>query len=299
MQRLGISALGLLMLAALGCGSSDEGDSANGSGANGSLGGRYGGTGALAGRSSAGNSGTGATSNAGATGTGSTAGTTGTGATPGTTGGGSSVGTGGTTTSPSGGSSSTGATSSGGSAATVCQPNDMSTFTPPAYVPARRLGGSCTAAQISDYYTSCFTGGNCAAYLTGGAAQACGTCLAGSDFGSSSYGPLFRYGTSPFLMYETNTGGCIELQGEPACAQKIQAAQLCEQYACAANCPVSDQASYNAMVACKSTARTGTCTTLMAAAVCIMDPAHSTACGGADFQSLFLNMARVFCVEQH
>jgi len=175
----------------------------------------------------------------------------------------------------------------------------MSGFTPPAYVPARDLGGSCTEAQISDYYTACFTGGNCAAYQTGGAAKACGDCLSASTLGSASYGPLLVYGSSTFPVVETNTGGCIELLGEAACGQKIQAAQMCEQSACASNCPVTDQASYNAFTTCKVLARSGTCAPFESAAVCIMDPAHSTACGGIDFQNLFLNMARVFCVQQH
>jgi hypothetical protein len=173
----------------------------------------------------------------------------------------------------------------------------MSGFSYPTYRPARHLGGSCTAQAVADYYTNCYLNGNCAAFQTGGAQAACGACLAPTDLGASAYGPLLILGSGSNYLYENNMAGCIELEGEADCAARLQVAALCEYYACAASCPITDSASYQLEVQCMMNARSTACSSAENAAVCIRDTAHATACSGGGFEGQFLAVAKVFCVE--
>ncbi len=182
-----------------------------------------------------------------------------------------------------------------------CTPENMSGYGYPAYKPARRLGGSCTEQAAQQYYTACYSNGDCAAFQPGGAQAACGACLAPSSLGAAQYGPLIKLGTDTQYLAQTNVAGCIELMGEPDCAPYMQVAALCEYFACAAGCPITDSASYQAEMNCMTQARGTVCLAAQAAAVCIRDPAHVTACSssGSGFEGQFLAVARVFCVESH
>jgi len=216
------------------------------------------------------------------------------------TGGTRSLGTGGRLASTGGSVSSGGAsiiTGIGGATSTTCQPADMSSFVYPAYVSAQHMAASCTSALAAQYYTDCFSNGNCTDFQAGGAYETCGACLTATPLaGSSQYGPLLLYGSSSASMYELNLAGCIELMGEAACAAKYQVAQLCAVNACVNNCPISDQASLNALLQCTTTARTTVCAAQQAATNCIANSATVTSCTGATFQAQFLALATVFCV---
>jgi hypothetical protein len=152
---------------------------------------------------------------------------------------------------------------------------------------------------VQQYYTSCYLAGDCAAFRTGGAQAACGACLAPTDLGASAYGPLLTLGSGSNYLYETNMAGCIELEGEAACAARLQVAALCEYYACAASCPITDSASYQLETQCMMNARSTACSSEQSAAVCITNVAHATACSGGGFEGQFLAIGKVFCVENH
>lgn len=182
-------------------------------------------------------------------------------------------------------------------AAGTCAPADMSGYAYPAYKPARRLGASCTDAEIQTYYNDCYSKGSCAAFQAGGNSAACGACLAPSSVDAAEYGPIVRLGGTASPLDITNMAGCIELMGESDCAKPLMVASLCEYYACASNCPATDTASYQAQMNCMSSARNTACSSAYNASVCIREPAHATACSGSGFAGQFLAIARAFCAK--
>lgn len=200
-------------------------------------------------------------------------------------------------TSSLGGVTSAGGTSSlgGSSGAGVCAPADMTGHTYPAYVPARRLFGTCTESDAQSYFTNCYQKGSCADFQTGGAKAACGACLKPSAQNETAYGPLIRFGTGASALDQTNMAGCIELVGEADCAKKMMVETLCEYDSCATNCSGSYQALANCMVDSRNTS----CAAAQKAAVCIADSAHVAACSGSGFEGQFMALARVFCVQSH
>lgn len=203
------------------------------------------------------------------------------------------------TASASGSAGSVGGTQAvgvGGSAtSSSCAPKDMTGYSYPSYHSAKRVASACTDAQIEAYYSDCFTSGNCTAFKSGGASASCGACLLPTSLDSASYGPLLKLGDEVAYLSATNLAGCIELVGEPECAKKIQIAQLCEYYACASSCKITDEASYQAEIQCMTAARNGVCEAAEDAAVCITSSAHVAACSGASLKTQFVVTATVFC----
>ncbi len=207
----------------------------------------------------------------------------------------------GTNSSTSGGPTSGGSTTLGGTSGSgVCAPADMTGYTYPAYAPARRLGGSCTEADVQSYITNCYRKGICTEFQGSGAKAACGECIKPTFASEAAYGPLIRFGEGNKSLDQTNMAGCIELMGEADCAKKMMVSTLCEYAACADNCPlVPDTVSYNALSGCMVNARSTSCAAAQAAAVCITDSAHVAACTGSGFEGQLLALGRVFCVESH
>jgi len=137
------------------------------------------------------------------------------------------------------------------------------------------------------------------------AASGCAACLltpATNDAGTG-WGP----GVAGTIV-TPNLAGCIELADNSAmglaCAQTVQAAAQCVDYACRTSCPVTDDASRAAYLACTATAATGVCGTYTAAAnVCIANeigdsgPTNvSTWCfAGPDVTTQYAEMALFFC----
>lgn len=199
--------------------------------------------------------------------------------------------------SPTGGvSAGTGATGvGGGGGPTSCDPVDMSSWTPPAYVPARHAA-VCTTDEIASYYAQCLFGADCSAFEPGGPSSACGACLEPSTLSDARYGPVLYAQPPPAYVYESNGGGCIELRGDSACGAKIQAADACARAACTDACTANGSLAYAAYQTCTQTARSTVCADYQAAAVCIMNGSDAAACSGAGgFESLFVALAKEFC----
>jgi hypothetical protein len=173
----------------------------------------------------------------------------------------------------------------------------MTGYKYPAYAPARRLARSCTEQQIKQYYTECYTGGECSAFSVSGAQAQCGACLTPTELSASEYGPLLRVGNPNAYFYQTNVAGCEELLGETACAPKMQIEFMCEYLACADSCPLNPGSGYyDALYRCMNDARGAQCSQEQAAAACLTSAANVTACSGANFEQQFLAIAKVFCL---
>ena len=185
-------------------------------------------------------------------------------------------------------------TQGGGNA--TCSPRDMKDYSYPSYKPARHVTNACTEQAIQKYYAECYATASCAAFESSGSLSQCGACLTPTALSSSSYGPLLKMGTSTAYFYETNVAGCEELVGEVNCAPKMQAEFLCEYYACEDSCPITDNASYNSLFQCMSTAQASSCASLRTAANCLTSSAHVAACSGSTFEAQFLAIAKVFCM---
>jgi hypothetical protein len=179
----------------------------------------------------------------------------------------------------------------GSAASPSCSPRSMVGFKPSTYVPARPRQAVCSDAQIAAYLEDCLHDGACGRFSNEGSDAACGKCLAPSPADATSYGPLIEAAPAPFYVRETNFAGCIELLGQRACAEKVQAAAECAEAACEEGCVVSS-AEYGS---CVTAARSGTCTAYVQQATCIPEPSLANLCSGTTFDSSALSIARVFC----
>jgi hypothetical protein len=95
--------------------------------------------------------------------------------------------------------------------------------------------------------------------------KACVSCILTQDT-ASTYGPIVVHkGT-----IEVNVSGCLALAtNDPngtGCAGKVLAASECKSAACAANCPVTDDSSFELEKVCEAAAAAGTCKTFADAA---------------------------------
>ena len=205
------------------------------------------------------------------------------------TGGGNDTGTGG------------GDTGTGGS----CAPADVSGFTPPAYKNARPPQAKCTQAFIDSFYSLCLATGattaTCAPFspTTGDQAHKdCRACIV-SVQADANYGPLIE---SKGLV-SLNIAGCMEIKDPTnglACAKAYQASDACDTAACAANCPVTDDPSFQLYQACVQQAQAGGCKTYVTAAACANAEAEAGApqCfQGQTFQDLYNSIVPVFCLS--
>ena len=197
--------------------------------------------------------------------------------------------------------------STGEDAASACVPADETGYTA-TWHPAKPASASCTQAQI-DAYHDCLTNGqtNPAACtpFTGTSAsaanKACASCIL-TDASSASYGPLIAHSGT----VELNVPGCIAVatndpQGT-GCAGKYQAASGCRNASCAANCPVTDDASFTLEQQCESAAAAGTCKTFEDAAGCadalVEAGGAAAAClNGQSFDDLFNAIVPIFCLN--
>ena len=155
----------------------------------------------------------------------------------------------------------------GDAAAAACSPADESTFVAPAYVPAIKHAGQCTAAQITAFATACSpatgTPATCSAFRT--ANTACLSCIV-TPSNATSYGAFVAY---PNGALGTNIDGCIELTVPttgPACAASDQGALDCIHAACDTACgALASMADFTAYDACALKAQQGTCASIVSA----------------------------------
>jgi hypothetical protein len=185
--------------------------------------------------------------------------------------------------------------------ASVCHAADLSSWSAPAYT--RATGGSqgwCTPAQIQSFYDSCL-GSNATQSLCALETKdnLCASCLVTGD-NAPGYGPLILHGG----LAIANFAGCVELLDPTnglACAKGIQALLECELAACAANCPVKDDATLKLYDACVADADANECASYAASAQCLssLGDAGAAAVAACDpsqsFDKAYFALAKVFC----
>jgi hypothetical protein len=170
-----------------------------------------------------------------------------------------------------------------------CAPGNVSGFQVPPYVHANPQQLDCIANfdNHEDYWFAqqCFSDAatleTCAAFASSGYPDAgpeggpviqepsCGPCLLTPQITDAGWGPGVQ-GT----IVVPNLAGCIELADESdaglSCAMAVQAASACVDFACKTACPVSDDPSRLAYIACTQTAATTVCNSYtQAAQACI------------------------------
>jgi hypothetical protein len=190
---------------------------------------------------------------------------------------------------------------------TSCHPGNVETFVPTAYRHATPTGqGACLPSDggpdpIQVFYDDCFGSGMTKAACDGFAVSnpACQACIE-SAATATAYGPLVL--ANGFV--EANVAGCIEVEAPSdfACAQAQQALSDCELAACAANCPVVDQASLVAYEQCAAEADQGGCLAYDTASLCLQNEVEAGAssapealCLSTTFEAFYAAIVPVFC----
>jgi hypothetical protein len=190
----------------------------------------------------------------------------------------------------------------GDAAGSTCpNPADISSWTPPAYVPAKNSPGACAPGDVAAYDAACVnttTKSTSACDSFKSANATCVACLV-SQQGDSSWGPIVQW---PGII-NLNLGGCLELAaGDATCAKAVETAAACPHAACDAVCPVTsgDATSFANWQQCEQVAVADACGLYEQAANCMVtDPAAiSSVCQPTQsdtFDSLLLRIAPVFC----
>ena len=202
------------------------------------------------------------------------------------------------------------ASNEGSAPATSCHPGSVETFVAPAYRPATSPGrGACDPMLISDYYASCLAPPQSEPDAAPGASKSrcdgfaqshpdCAACITTAE-SASAYGPLVL--VDGFV--QANVAGCVEVEdpSDRLCAMAQQALSDCELWACAVNCPVTDQVSFAAYGACAAQADANGCQAYYAAAQCLSaeveagDAGAEKACLAPDFMTFYSAIVPMFC----
>ena len=135
----------------------------------------------------------------------------------------------------------------------------------PSLLPPELLALGADCFEDASTFTSCNS--FAATGDDGGPVSAqCVSCLFSPEGSDAGYGPLIQG-----VVLVPNLAGCIEAadpsDGGLACAEAVQAAWECAETACKAACPVSDDSSRAAYIACTSAAAAGVCATYAGAAM--------------------------------
>lgn len=196
---------------------------------------------------------------------------------------------------------------SDGPVATACKPGDVSTFSAPAYKPAAAKAGACTPALIDSFFTNCLDEAapqnGCATNFGSGASaanKACSACLITQDT-AAKYGALVDHGDT----VSVNIPGCMELKGNRTCAESVQKNDACQELACRANCPVTDNTTLRQYSQCQQQASAGGCKTYAEAETACSDASADGGAGNecwawlsntnAAFKDIYLTVAPIFC----
>lgn len=204
-----------------------------------------------------------------------------------------------------------------GSEAGVVCPNPApipAGYTPPAYVHAVPHENACSQQLIADYYTQCLdsasTAQTCAPWtnMPDAAHQACVACLV-TPATASAYGPVVQTNLGNIIVSEPNLAGCVEI-ADPAglsCATKLQDRTDCDDSACTAQCPVTDDPSFQLWQTCLTNAdnAAGSCQAYYQATSCVSsempDGGVAEACfttaANPTFEDDYNAVAPVFCLD--
>lgn len=159
-----------------------------------------------------------------------------------------------------------------------CAPANMAGFVPPPYVHASGQTFDCPSHEGAFLTATCFgdasTVAACSAFPDAGipdgstVSAQCNSCLRSDEApDGGTYGPFIRVGGTTVA----NVAGCVEIadpsDAGQSCAVAIQAAAVCVDRACRPSCPVTDNPSRAAYIACTKLAAAGTCLTFTQAAV--------------------------------
>lgn len=182
-------------------------------------------------------------------------------------------------------------------AGVACAPADVSGFVPSPVHPYFDHAGVCSSQQLSDYYAACFSSSanaqQCNAFTTQN--QACVSCMMTSRT-SATWGTLLADPSSPIV--DLDIAGCVAIvsgdSSSTSCAQKLDDVAQCESAACAANCPVTDGASFQAYTQCVQAADAGGCAKFVSAE-CSWDAGALATCEVTDFQAGYQTFAPLFC----
>jgi hypothetical protein len=185
--------------------------------------------------------------------------------------------------------------------ASSCHPGSSQFYKPEAgsYRPATGLyQGKCVPEQIAGFYDACLgpkrTKMDCDAVVMDAGVADCVACIITPDT-AARYGPIVQHGS----VAEENLAGCIELL-DPAnykCCEEVQQAVNCDVAVCSANCPVTDQTSFNAYSDCVTQADQTVCSTYSMRAQCASAEADGGAslCIAGSFQEFYDNVVPIFC----
>ncbi len=164
--------------------------------------------------------------------------------------------------------------------------------------PATPNATACSDVQIQSYYDSCFganaTTQTCQAFQT--ASANCYKCLLTPQT-APAYGALIAIGGVDYA----NTAGCVALltgdTSASGCGAKSQFVTQCEDLACSANCPVTDNASFALYQQCTQAADGSVCKPYVDAECDLSDAGNvfATCLNHQDFESFYLAVAPVFC----
>lgn len=185
----------------------------------------------------------------------------------------------------------------------TCAPDDVSSYVPQWKPPLRST--VCTAQKVTDLMTCVFdinaNATTCDPITKDPANQPCMDCLL-TPSSKSSLGAVVIEGNIGTL----NIPGCVALATAnttaSGCGAKLQASDGCKSAACSANCPITDDASVQALEACEADVATNDCSTYAASADACSKPllaaggaAANCAFGSSTFLDKAIAFGKMFC----
>jgi len=164
--------------------------------------------------------------------------------------------------------------------------------------------GDCTSAQIDDFFTACFNGGECSDFQDATANVECVGCILGT--GGNHYAPLIAGNDiGDATQYYVNVYACESMaRGADQCADDTSQFTHCVNTSCD-TCPAGSTAEQLSPeeIACREDAQTNICSQITVAAECqqILDDVDtsltnlSPECAGSSFEALYKSAANYIC----
>jgi hypothetical protein len=184
-------------------------------------------------------------------------------------------------------------------ATTGCSPQSVSGFTPTYTQPVAK-SIKCTTTQTNNIYAGCLAANATMAtcQTAYNAAPTCYNCIF-TPSTAASWGAVIEMTNGTVRV---NLAGCVQNSDstQTTCAHSLAAHEGCDEAACEAACPVTDQMSLDAYNACFTSADSGGCATYATTAnncqAAIPSSSAAYRCfQGATFQALYQNVVPAFC----